>query len=112
MSSILPPQAVEVAQTMEILIENGARGYVFNADMVNLVQFLEIGTRASQSPGAAVEQRFDEFEEQPSVHGEFDEPPTGHTWDRNDGDYNAGQDQGGENPQMEGQEGRDSRLLR
>ena len=112
MSSILPPQAVEVAQTMEILIEHGARGYVFNADMVNLVQFLEIGTRASQSPGAAVEQQFNEFEEQPDVHGEFDEPPMGYTSDPNDGDYGAEQAQGGENPQMEGQEGRDARLLR
>lgn len=47
MSSPLPPQAREAARTMEIPMEDGAKGYVYNADMTSLIQFLEIGTRAS-----------------------------------------------------------------
>ena len=47
MSSPLPPQAREAARTMEIPTEDGARGYIYNADMTSLIQFLEIGTRAS-----------------------------------------------------------------
>ena len=55
MSSPLHPQAIEIAHSMELMIEPGARGYVFNSDMITLVQFLEIGTRATQNPGAAVQ---------------------------------------------------------
>jgi hypothetical protein len=45
MSSPLPPEMVEQAETIGIPISAGARGFVFNADMVSMVNFLDIGTR-------------------------------------------------------------------
>ena len=45
MSSVFPDQIREMAAGMNL--REGARGYVYNADMVALVQFLEIGTRAA-----------------------------------------------------------------
>ena len=32
---------------MGLPVKDGSRGYVYNADMVALVQFLDIGTRAA-----------------------------------------------------------------
>ena len=45
MSSPLPPEMVEQAETIGIPISPGAKGFVFNADMVSMVNFLDIGTR-------------------------------------------------------------------
>ena len=47
MSSIFPDIVVELAAGMGLSINQGSRGYVYNADMVALVQFLDIGTRAA-----------------------------------------------------------------
>jgi hypothetical protein len=45
MSSVLPDQAVELAQRAGEPVKKGSRGFVFNADIVDLVKFLDIGTR-------------------------------------------------------------------
>jgi hypothetical protein len=44
MSSLLPGSMVEHAQRMELPVVSGSRGFVFNADIVSIVQFLQIGT--------------------------------------------------------------------
>ena len=45
MSSILPPPMVQLATGEGFKLEPNARGFVFNADTVSLLQFLEMGTR-------------------------------------------------------------------
>ena len=47
MSSEFPDPVVDLAADMGLPVVNGSRGYVYNADMVALVQFLDIGTRAA-----------------------------------------------------------------
>ena len=47
MSSEFPDSVVEIASSMGLPVTQGSRGYVYNADMESLVQFLEIGTRAA-----------------------------------------------------------------
>ena len=47
MSSVFPEPVVELAAGMDLPVTEGSRGYVYNADMVALVQFLDIGTRAA-----------------------------------------------------------------
>ena len=47
MSSEFPAQVVDMAAGMDLPVTQGSRGYVYNADMVALVQFLDIGTRAA-----------------------------------------------------------------
>ena len=47
MSSEFPEPVVQQAITMGLPVREGSRGYVYNADMVALVQFLDIGTRAA-----------------------------------------------------------------
>ena len=47
MSSEFPEPVVEIAAGMGLPVTEGSRGYVYNADMVALVQFLDIGTRAA-----------------------------------------------------------------
>ncbi len=47
MSSELPDPVVSLAADMGLPVTTGSRGYVYNADMVALVQFLDIGTRAA-----------------------------------------------------------------
>ena len=47
MSSIFPDPVVDLAAGMGLSVTQGSRGYVYNADMVALVQFLDIGTRAA-----------------------------------------------------------------
>ncbi len=47
MSSVFPDPVVELAAGMGLPVVAGSRGYVYNADMVALVQFLDIGTRAA-----------------------------------------------------------------
>jgi hypothetical protein len=47
MSSALPDHMRTYAQQLGIAVSDGTRGFVFNADMTSIVQFLDIGTRAS-----------------------------------------------------------------
>lgn len=47
MSSNLPLAAREQAKSLDLEVSEDARGFVFNADMVALVHFLDIGTRAA-----------------------------------------------------------------
>ena len=47
MSSVFPDPVLEMAGSMGLPVTEGSRGYVYNADMVALVQFLDIGTRAA-----------------------------------------------------------------
>jgi len=49
MSSELPAILRRVAQEFGHNLEDGARGYAYQADAATFVQFLEIGTRSSQS---------------------------------------------------------------
>ncbi|MFA4901799.1 MAG: vWA domain-containing protein [Desulfobaccales bacterium] len=44
MSSELPPKVLDQAKK-DFSLRDGARGFVFNADMVDLIRFLDIGTR-------------------------------------------------------------------
>ena len=47
MSSVLPAHMVRMATTEGFRLEPNARGFVFNADSVSLLQFLDMGTRVS-----------------------------------------------------------------
>jgi hypothetical protein len=49
MSSLLPASMVRAAQSQEIAIYDGARGFAFNADLGALVGFLDIGTRVGRN---------------------------------------------------------------
>jgi hypothetical protein len=49
MSSELPPQLVEAARAGGIAVVPESRGFVFNADLVAVIRFLDIGTRVAQS---------------------------------------------------------------
>jgi hypothetical protein len=49
MSSELPEQMLAVAKELGLTLQPGAHGFVFNAGIVELVQFLDIGTRITQS---------------------------------------------------------------
>jgi hypothetical protein len=50
MSSILPPKLMSAAKNEGYAISGPARGFVFNADLVAVIRFLDIGTRVA-SPG-------------------------------------------------------------
>ena len=47
MSSVLPPNLVETAKSGGLAVGPRARGFVFNADLVAVIRFLEIGTRVT-----------------------------------------------------------------
>ena len=47
MSSVFPDPVLGIAGSMGLPVTEGSRGYVYNADLVALVQFLDIGTRAA-----------------------------------------------------------------
>ena len=49
MSSELPESSRGQATMLDLPVSDHSRGYVFNADMTALVQFLDIGTRAASS---------------------------------------------------------------
>jgi hypothetical protein len=49
MSSELPPGLQEAARTEGFSIEPTSRGFVFNADLVSVIRFLDIGTRVIQT---------------------------------------------------------------
>jgi len=45
MSSVLPEGSRNLAASLDLTMNENSRGFVFNADMTSLVQFLDIGTR-------------------------------------------------------------------
>jgi len=47
MSSPLPPEMIEQAEVLGYSVAEGARGFAYNADLVSVITFLDIGTRAS-----------------------------------------------------------------
>jgi hypothetical protein len=49
LSSELPPRFIEAAKSSGYAVSPHARGFVFNADMVAVIRFLDIGTRVAQS---------------------------------------------------------------
>lgn len=49
MSSPLPESSRGQAASLDLAVTDNSRGYVFNADMTALVQFLDIGTRAASN---------------------------------------------------------------
>jgi hypothetical protein len=49
MSSILPPALMRAASEEGFAIHGAARGFVFNADLVSVVRFLDIGTRVAST---------------------------------------------------------------
>ena len=49
MSSPLPPRLYESAVNEKYPLQPGARGFVFNADLVSVIRFLDIGTRVASS---------------------------------------------------------------
>jgi hypothetical protein len=48
MSSELPPRLATAARSDGFAVASGARGFVFNADLVAVIRFLDIGTRVAQ----------------------------------------------------------------
>jgi uncharacterized protein YegL len=48
-SSLLPPQMLRQARILESSLEDGARGFAFNADLAAVIMFLDIGTRVGSS---------------------------------------------------------------
>jgi len=46
-SSVLPPNLRELAKNENMNLGDNARGFAFNADLVELIRFLDIGTRSS-----------------------------------------------------------------
>jgi hypothetical protein len=49
MSSVLPPRLQEAARADGFRVEPTSRGFVFNADLVSVIRFLDIGTRVAQT---------------------------------------------------------------
>ena len=49
MSSVLPPAMQETARRDGFQAGEGARGFVFNADLVGVIRFLDIGTKVAQN---------------------------------------------------------------
>lgn len=49
MSSVLPPKLREAARGEGFRVNDNTRGFVFNADLVSVIRFLDIGTRAVQT---------------------------------------------------------------
>jgi hypothetical protein len=49
MSSPLPPQMLEAARHDGFAVSAGAHGFAFNADLVSVIRFLDIGTRVART---------------------------------------------------------------
>jgi hypothetical protein len=49
MSSPLPPQLAEAAKAAGFAVGPKSRGFVFNADLVAVIRFLDVGTRVAQA---------------------------------------------------------------
>ena len=47
MSSVLPPKLQAAAKAEGFIATPNSRGFVFNADLVAIVRFLDIGTRVA-----------------------------------------------------------------
>jgi hypothetical protein len=47
MSSLLPPRMREAAKTAGFTATDQARGFVYNAHLISVIRFLDIGTRVS-----------------------------------------------------------------
>jgi len=48
MSSVLPDSFVDIANSEGFSVSDASRGFAFNADLVSVIQFLDIGTRITQ----------------------------------------------------------------
>jgi hypothetical protein len=48
-SSVLPPKLRQAARNEGFRVDDNTRGFVFNADLVSVIRFLDIGTRAAQT---------------------------------------------------------------
>jgi hypothetical protein len=48
MSSLLPPQMVDAARADGFDVNDDSRGFAFNADLVSVIRFLDIGTRVAR----------------------------------------------------------------
>jgi hypothetical protein len=53
MSSPLPPPMLKAALADALPVQRGSRGFVFNADLVSVIRFLDIGTHVPVAFGAA-----------------------------------------------------------
>lgn len=49
MSSVLPPKLQDAARSEGFAINPQSRGFVFNADLVSIIRFLDVGTRVAPS---------------------------------------------------------------
>lgn len=49
MSSALPQVLLEQARGMDVVMKEGTRGFVFNGDLVSVIQLLDIGTRVDKN---------------------------------------------------------------
>jgi hypothetical protein len=49
MSSVLPPKLQEAARNEGFRTDGNTRGFVYNADLVSVIRFLDIGTRVTQA---------------------------------------------------------------
>jgi len=49
MSNVLPAHIRDQARNEGYRVTDGSRGFVFNADLVSVIRFLDIGTRAAQT---------------------------------------------------------------
>ena len=49
MSSVLPAKLLEAARAEGFVVNDNTHGFVFNADLVSVIRFLDIGTRAAQT---------------------------------------------------------------
>lgn len=48
MSSELPPKLIDAGRSGGLPVQEGSRGFVFNASLSDLIKFLDIGTRTTQ----------------------------------------------------------------
>jgi hypothetical protein len=48
MSSVVPARLQEAARAEGFPVRAETRGFVFNADLVSVIRFLDVGTRAGQ----------------------------------------------------------------
>jgi hypothetical protein len=49
MSSLLPPKLQAATKGKGLAVGAGSRGFVFNADLVSVIRFMDIGTKVAQS---------------------------------------------------------------
>jgi hypothetical protein len=49
-SSVLPPPFLEVARVERVPVTEGSRGFVFNADLLSVIKFLNVGTKVGTQP--------------------------------------------------------------